>query len=102
MNIVNKIDKPCVIYRSDIDQHMQFGNKVIIFKDSDQALAFSEYFPMFFVSDKEETPFGIYQASEEMLNDKEYIVCYDDIADRMEKEREYQINKVMKGALKDE
>lgn len=105
--IVDHLDVPCVIFRTDVNQYMIYGPQVILFKDSKQCDAFIQRFPMFFEFDGDESPFYVYPALDEMINDKEGCVWYDDIADKMDAEEEYQKNKVlenktMKEALKDE
>lgn len=89
MHEVTHIDQPCTIYRSDSNQYIQYGKLTIIFKDSDQAKAFVDDFPMFFQCEGE-SPFGIYPAPQWMLDDKDNIVWYDSIADKMEEEKKYQ------------
>lgn len=108
--IVDHIDRPCVIFRTDIKQYMIYGFQVIIFNDSSQANEFIHDFPMFFTFEGDESPFFIYSALDEMINDKKYAVWYDDIANKMDDEKKYQEervrreleNKNMKGELKDE
>lgn len=103
---LDEINEPCMIYRKDMDYFMQYGNDTIIFEDSKQALAFAEMFPMFFEYDGEDNPFMIIKASSVTEGDDEpLVVCYNDIADVMAKELEYQLkekSKNMKGMLKDE
>ena len=103
MKELDRIDGPCIIHRTDNDQFMKYGEPIIIFKDSDQALAFANNFPMFF----EDVDAEICEVTDEMTNDKEHTVWYDDIADKMKKEKEYQLARIketedMKGKLKDE
>lgn len=103
---VTRIDKPCFIYRSDTDQYMQYGEELtIIFKDSDQAKSFVNDFPTLFECEGD-SPFEICEANESMLNDKDSTIWYDDIADEMEEEKQYQLDKAksgkMKGNLKNE
>lgn len=86
-----RIDNPCVIHRSDVDQFMKYGDYVIIFKDSDQALSFVNDFPMFFD--------GVDAKIRELANDiddKEGTVWYDSIAGQMEEEKKYQVRKLEK------
>lgn len=98
MNEVERIDEPCVIYRSDMDLFMEWSGDVIIFKDSRQASEFSEKFWMFFQIPRDtESPFMICRATEEIqqsAEDADGAVWYYEIESEMEDELVYQENQM--------
>lgn len=112
MKVMSSISTPCVIKRDDTNEFMRFGENVILFIDSTQAVNFVNMFPMMFpvpdgTADGAETPFIIVEVNMESVNeiDMKGFIWYNDIEDKMVNEKNYIINRMtesIKEELKDE
>lgn len=78
-----KVNSPCLIYRPDTDEYIQWDEDIIIFNNGKNVLDFIEMFPMMFTECED---FGIKLFNEK--GDIDGFIRYNDIEDKLEEERD--------------
>lgn len=89
---VEELNVPCLIYRPDTDEYIQWDGDIIIFNNGKNVLDFIDMFPMMFTDCED---FGIKLFNED--DDIDGFIGYNDIEGQLEEERNALLRSIVYG-----